>query len=170
MYGYKMVEQVTRKKKPGSGALKAVMIIFGVLFVLMGIMFSRGFMLPGFLLVGLYFVYDIFSQRAYEYTLEGVNFTISVIMGRRYRREAHVLNLQELEVIAPNWHESVGKYRRKGGTVKLPKYDYTSYDDDIPYYTMIIMEGKRKIKILLDLNQEMLHAIKSVYPDKVFFA
>ena len=92
------------------------MIIFGVLFVLMGIVFSRGFMLPGFLLVGLYFVYDVFSQKEYEYTLEGTNFSIDVILGRKHRREAHVLNLQELEVVAPNWHESVEKYRVKGGT------------------------------------------------------
>lgn len=170
MYSSKLTAQVTRKKKAGTGALKAVMIIFGVLFVLMGIMFSRGFMLPGFLIVGLYFIYDVYSQKEYEYTLEGVKFTISVILGKRHRREVHDLNLQELEVVAPNWHESVARYRLKGGTEKLIKYDYTSYEDDIPYYTMIIMDGRRKIKILLDLNSEMLHAMKRICPDRVYFA
>lgn len=170
MYSSKLTAQVTRKKKAGTGVLKAVMIIFGVLFVLMGIMFSRGFMLPGFLLVGLYFIYDVYSQKEYEYTLEGVKFTISVILGKRHRREVHDLNLQELEVVAPNWHESVTRYRLKGGTEKLKKYDYTSYEDDIPYYTMIIMDGRRKIKILLDLNSEMLHAMKRICPDRVYFA
>ena len=170
MYSSKLTAQVTRKKKAGTGALKAVMIIFGVLFVLMGIMFSRGFMLPGFLIVGLYFIYDVYSQKEYEYTLEGVKFTISVILGKRHRREVHDLNLQELEVVAPNWHESVARYRLKGGTKKLKKYDYTSYEDDIPYYTMIIMDGRRKIKILLDLNSEMLHAMKRICPDRVYFA
>lgn len=170
MYSSKLTAQVTRKKKAGTGVLKAVMIIFGVLFVLMGIMFSRGFMLPGFLIVGLYFIYDVYSQKEYEYTLEGVKFTISVILGKRHRREVHDLNLQELEVVAPNWHESVARYRLKGGTEKLKKYDYTSYEDDIPYYTMIIMDGRRKIKILLDLNSEMLHAMKRICPDRVYFA
>ena len=170
MYSSKLTAQVTRKKKAGTGALKAVMIIFGVLFVLMGIMFSRGFMLPGFLIVGLYFIYDVYSQKEYEYTLEGVKFTISVILGKRHRREVHDLTLQELEVVAPNWHESVARYLLKGGTEKLKKYDYTSYEDDIPYYTMIIMDGRRKIKILLDLNSEMLHAMKRICPDRVYFA
>ena len=78
MYSSKLTAQVVREKKSGTGLLKAVMIIFGVLFVLMGIVFSRGFMLPGFLLVGLYFVYDVFSQKEYEYTLEGSNFSIDV--------------------------------------------------------------------------------------------
>ena len=72
--------------------------------------------------------------------------------------------------MAPNWHESVARYRLKGGTEKLKKYDYTSYEDDIPYYTMIIMDGRRKIKILLDLNSEMLHAMKRICPDRVYFA
>lgn len=170
MYGSKLTVQVTRKKKAGTGLLKAIMVIFGVLFVLMGIMFSRGFMLPGFLLVGLYFIYDVFSQKEYEYTLEGMNFTVDVILGKRHRREMHALNLQDLVVVAPNWHESVAKYRLKGGTERLKKYDYTSYDDDIPYYTMIITEGSRKIKLLLDLDSEMLHAMKRICPDRVYFA
>lgn len=55
----------------------------------------------------------------------------------------HELNLENLEVVAPSGHEVVAKYRKKGGTEKLPKYDYTSYEPDIPYYTMIITEEER---------------------------
>ena len=55
---YKIVEQVSRKKKSMSGVLRVVMIIFAVLFVVMGITISQAFMLPGFLLAGLYFVFD----------------------------------------------------------------------------------------------------------------
>lgn len=170
MQGFKITEQVMRKKKAGAGALKILMIAFGVLFILMGIVFSRGFMLPGFLLICLYLVFDMFSQKEYEYTMEGNQFSIAVIIGKTRRRQVHELDLNKLEVVAPNWHDKVAKYRLKGRTEKLPKYDYTSYDDDIPYYTMIIGEGREKIKILLDLNEEMLRAMKNLYPDKVFFA
>ena len=37
---------------------------------------------------------------------------------------------------------------------KLKKFDYTSYDDNIPYYTMIVYENKEKIKLLLDLKRQ----------------
>ena len=37
MYDYKIVEQVSRKKKSMSGVLRKVMIIFAALFVIMGI-------------------------------------------------------------------------------------------------------------------------------------
>lgn len=167
---YKIVTQVKRKKKRFSGLLRVSMIAFAVIFVLMGIAFSRGFMLPGFLMAALYLVYDVFSRRDYEYTLENGVLSIDVIYGGRYRRNRHELNLQELEVLAPNWHDAVAKYRIKGGTVRLRKYDYTSYDDDIPYYTMIIMENKKKIKLLLDLTDEMLQKIRQMCPGKVFFA
>lgn len=167
---YRIVTQVKRKKKKMSGLLRGSMIVFAVLFVLMGIIFSRGFMLPGFLMVVLYFVYDIFSQKDYEYTLENGVLSIDVIYGRKYRKHRHDLNLKDLEVLAPNWHDAVAKYRIKGGTQRLRKYDYTSYDDDIPYYTMIIKEDGKKIKLLLDLTDEMMQRIKHNYPEKVFFA
>ena len=63
MYDYKIVEQVSRKKKNMSGVLRKVMILFAVIFVIMGIAISQSFMLAGFLLAALYFVFDIFSQK-----------------------------------------------------------------------------------------------------------
>ena len=153
-----------------SGALRKVMVIFAAIFVLMGITISQAFMLPGFLLALLYFVYDIFSQRDYEYIMENGQLTIDVIYGKKYRKTAHVLNLEEMEVTAPHYHEKVAKYKKNAGTEKLKKYDYTSYDEDTPYYTMIIREDGHKIKLLLDLNEELLHAMKTQYPEKVYFA
>ena len=50
MYDYRIVEQVSRKKKHMSGALRKVMVIFAALFVLMGITISKSFMNPGYLI------------------------------------------------------------------------------------------------------------------------
>ena len=170
MYNYKIVEQVSRKKKSMSGILRKVMVIFAVFFVVLGITISQSFMLAGFLLAGLYFVYDVFSRKDYEYTLENDVLTIDVIYGKKYRKPAHVLELRNMEVTAPHWHESVARYKKNGGTEKIKKYDYTSYDDDVPYYTMIVTEDGNKIKLLLDLTEEMLHTIKTQHPQKVYFA
>ena len=120
---YKIVEQVSRKKKSMSGVLRVVMIIFAVLFVVMGITISQAFMLPGFLLAGLYFVFDIFSQKDYEYMMENGQFEIDVIYGKKYRKTAHILELSNLETVAPHWHESVARYKKNGGTEKLKKYE-----------------------------------------------
>lgn len=165
---YRIVQQVKRKSKKMTGVLRKAMVGFAIFFVILGITISQGFMLPGFLLACLYFVYDIFSQKEYEYVLEDGKFEIYVILGRRYRKTAHILDLKDMEVVAPNVHEKVAVYRKKGGSIRLPKYDYTSYEEEIPYYTMIIMEDKEKIKLLLDLNETMLQSMKNMYPGKVF--
>ncbi len=170
MYNYRITAQVIRKRKAMSGLLQKMMIFFAVCFILLGIMISQGFMLPGFLLVLLYFFYSVLSQKEYEYVLDGQTLTIDVIFGKRYRRTAHVLELNTMEATAPSRHDAVARYRKDTGTIQLPKYDYTSYEKDTPFYTMIIMENKQKIKLLLDLTDEMLMALKKSYPDRVFLS
>lgn len=168
MQGAKLIQQVKRKQKKMTGVLRKLMVVFGVFFVLLGIMISQAFMLAGFLLVALYFVFDVLSRKEYEYILDGKTLTIDVIYGKLYRKTAHIIDMTEMEVTAPNRHEAVAKYRKDGGGVRLPKFDYTSYEDDIPYYTMIVIEDREKKKLLLDLNQELLFALKKQYPSKVF--
>ena len=129
---------------------------------------TKNGVLPAFLFAVLYYIFSINTDREYEYCLENGVLTIAVIRGKRRRKTAHTLMMQDMEVIAPNWHEAVAKYRKNGGTEKLKKFDYTSYDDNIPYYTMIVYENKEKIKLLLDLNDSMLEAVKRVYPQKVY--
>lgn len=170
MYNYKIVKQVTRKPKPFSGLLRKTILVLAVILLLLGVTISQGFMLPGFLLVILYFAFSTFSQKDYEYTLENNRFSIDVILGKKHRKPAHILDMENLEVIAPNWHDAVAIYRKNGGSIKLPKYDYTSYEEDIPFYTMIITENKTKIKLLLDLDDEMLQSLKKKYPDKVYLS
>ncbi len=164
---FTLVQNVHRVSKPAAKYFKAVMIVFTVLFLLMGIFFSQGFMLPCFLMAGLYFLYDYFSKRDYRYTLDDGTFTIDMIHGERTQTTVHVLDLTNLIVVAPHDSEAVDRYRKGGPEGHLPKYDYTSYDNDIPYYTMIITENGKKEKFLLDLSDAMLDALFRKAPSKV---
>lgn len=168
MNDYKITQEVKRKSKRFTKLLSILMVVLAVVFVCFAIIFDTGLMLPAFLFAVLYYIFTIQTDKEYEYTLENGILTIDVIRGKRRRKTVHTLNMKDMEVIAPNWHDAVAQYRKNGGTVKLPKYDYTSYDDDVPFYTMIVMENRQKIKLLLDLSSEMLDAIKRVYPQKVY--
>ena len=168
MNDYKITQQVKRKSKPFAKMLSIIMVVLAAALVILAIMSDRGLMFPAFLFAVLYYIFSINADKEYEYTLEDGTLTIDVIRGKRRRKTAHTLALKDIEVIAPNWHDAVAKYRRDGGTEKLKKYDYTSYEDDIPYYTMITYESNEKIKLLLDLNHEMLEAIKRIFPQKVY--
>lgn len=145
-----------------------LMAVLAVLFLLGGIFLSRGFMLPCFLMAGLYFVYDFLSGKDYEYTLDGRMLQIDVIYGGAKRAAKQLLNLDELEIVAPHDSELVEKYRKGGSEGDLPKFDYTSYEDSVPYYTMIIRENGRKVKLLLDLDDDFLDSLRRLCPGKIY--
>ena len=162
MQGAKLIQQVKRKQKKMTGVLRKLMVVFGVFFVLLGIMISQAFMLPSFLCVDLIIEQPLFVIFRTLPPLHGCDphhlLEIAVERGVG-RKSAFVGDVR---------HEAVAKYRKDGGGVRLPKFDYTSYEDDIPYYTMIVIEDREKKKLLLDLNQELLFALKKQYPSKVF--
>ncbi len=169
---YNIVKTVDRKQKRFSKLLGRVMVVFAVIFVFMGIIFQNGFLLPAILLAALYYFYTRRIRTGYEYSFFNDYFSVDVIRGKRSRKTEQVLYYDNIEVVAPHDHESVLKYKQKGGTEHLKKYDYTSYDDDIPYYTMIVTKEAKdeneKIKLLLDLDDESLHYLKIRYPERVY--
>lgn len=162
-----MTVHVQRKRKRSELFLEIVMIVLSVLFLLGAILANRGLMLPCFLTAGLYFLYDRNVRRSYEYHLDGSQFTIDVLHGLR-RKTVHELELSQLEVLADHSASEVAQYRKGAKNGRIRKFDYTSYDDEVPYYTMIIAENGEKIKLLLDLSDEMLDLLHRKYPQKVF--
>jgi hypothetical protein len=56
---------------------------------------------------------------------------------------------------------------KKGGSIQVRKYDYTSYRDDIPYRTLIAEEDGQVFKFLLDLNDEAVRMIRRQNPSAV---
>ena len=165
---YAMTKQVSRKQRRSMKVFDVLLVGMSILFILLGIIFDRGMLLLSMLAVLVYWVNSFQALKDYEYHMENGILTVDVIKGKRRRKRAQELDLRNLEVIAPNWHEAVAKYRKNGGTEQLKKFDYTSYNDDIPYYTMIINDGKRKIKVLMDFDEEWMRVLKQQYPSKVY--
>lgn len=165
---YAMTKQVSRKQRRSMKIFNVLLVTMSILFILLGIIFDRGMLFLSVLAVLVYWVNSFQALRDYEYHLENGILTVDVIKGKRRRKREQELDLRSLEVIAPNWHDAVAKYRKNGGTEKLKKFDYTSYEDDIPYYTVIIHDGKKKIKILMDFDDEWMRALKQCYPEKVY--
>ena len=160
-----MVIAVKRKEKRSEKVLLGVMIFLAILFLLQGIIFSRAFMLPCLLMTGAYFWYSHASKREYEYTIEDEHMQIERVASSG-RTVLHEINLANMEVLASPDDPSVARYK-KGGAEKVPKYDYTSYEENRPYYTMIVKEDGQKIKLLLDLTPEAISLIRQVNPASV---
>ena len=69
-----------------------------------------------------------------------------------------------------NWSPKSESLKKISENLHISYESMVLIDDDTPYYTMIIREDGHKIKLLLDLNEELLHAMKTQYPEKVYFA
>lgn len=160
-----VVLSVKRKGRGSEKALRGLMIGLAVLFLLGGILLTRGLMLPCLLMTGAYFWYSWASRREYEYTIEDGRMRIERVSDRG-RTVLHDFSLADTEALARPDDPSVASYK-KGGREKIPKYDYTSYNENTPYYTMIVKEDGQKIKLLLDLNREAISLIRSACPGAV---
>ncbi|MCD8301078.1 MAG: hypothetical protein LUC41_07940 [Clostridiales bacterium] len=167
---YDITKQVERRKKKFYGLLSKLMIIFAIVFVVCGIIFQNGYFFPAILLALLYYFYTYNANLSFEYNFLQEYFTVDVIRGRRGRKTTQVVYYKDIEVVAPPDHDTVLKYKKKGGTEKVKKYDYTSYLEGIPYYTVIFTRDREKVKLLMDLDDEILHALKLKYPQKVYIS
>lgn len=162
--GNRIVTEVHRDKRASAKVLEAVMIVLAVLMLLAGIVFSRGFFLPCFLMAGLYFLYDRNAVKDYEYIYEDKVLTIDVIKGHVSRTTALEISMEDVEIVADHASDAVAQYRKGAAEGNLRKYDYTSYNDAIPYYTMIANVEGHKVKLLLDLDEAMLSEMMRQYP------
>ena len=157
-----IIINVRRKPRASEKLLRYAMAALSALFLLMGIMFSRGMMLPCFLMAMGYFVYTGITRREYEYILENGRMRIDRLtdFGRKTR---HEFSLQSVEIVARPDDPSVLPFK-KGGSEKIRKYDYTSYEPDVAWYTMIVSEEGRRIKLLMDLNDACIDRIRIENP------
>ncbi len=160
-----MVIAVKRKGRRSEKVLRIIMAGLAALFLLEGVFLSTAFMLPCFLMTGAYFWYGWASRREYEYTIEEGHMLVERVSDRG-RAALHQFSLADVEILALPDAPAVARYK-KGGEEKIPKFDYTSYEDGVPYFTMIAKEDGRKIKLLLDLPPEAIALIRRANPKAV---
>ena len=163
--GETVVISVSRKTRRSETVLRRLMAVLGVVFLLQGIMFSTAFMLPCFLTVLCYFWYAFASKKEYEYTLEDQTLKIDRVSDRGRRRLYEIPADRIRLVCLPDSPEA--QPYKKGGSIPVKKEDYTSYREGVPYYTMIVNDEPRPLKLLLDLTPEALRLLRRWNPEAV---
>ena len=160
-----IVIAVRRKRRKSESLIRGAMIALAALFLLEGILFSRGFMLPCFLMTLACFLYGFATRREYEYTLEEGLIRIERVTDYG-RRCLHEIRYDRIELLTRPDSPEAAPYK-KGGSVRVRKYDYTSYEEEVPYYTLIAGENGQKYKFLLDLTPEAIARIRRCNPAAV---
>ena len=153
-----IVISVSRAVRPREVFLRRLMVVLAVLFLLQAIMFSTGFMLPCFLMTLCWFWFSYASKREYEYTLQDDTLRIERVSDRG-RRLLHEIPFSAVRLLCrPDAPEALPY--KKGGSIRIRKVDYTSYREDVPYYTMIAAENGQPLKLLLDLTEEGIRVLR----------
>ena len=153
-----MVISVSRAIRPREVLLRRTMAVLAVVFLLQAVMFSTGFMLPCFLMTLSYFWFSHASKREYEYTLADDILKIERVSDRG-RRVLHEIPFAAVKLLCrPDAPEALPY--KKGGSVRVRKFDYTSYRDDVPYWTLIAEEDGQTFKFLLDLTDDAVRMIR----------
>lgn len=152
------------KKKP-NGAMKALKILLIAIAVVLFLMGSIGNFLFVILAIvvgfGAYFVH-LNGSLEYEYLYVDRQLTVDKIMAQQSRKKLETFDLDHMEILAPikSWH--LENFRNRQFKVS----DYSRGYEDKPDTRYVLIYNDRKV--IFEPNQEMVLAIKSVAPRKVF--
>ena len=155
---------VDRKTSPLLGAARIILYALAALCFMMGL-FGSGIFFVGAIAFALvaYFVLPNFDLE-YEYLYIDREISIDKIMQKEKRKHVLTIDLSRMEVIAPvNSHE-LDQYKARG----VKTYDFTSGNEDARVYSVVYESGENGTAMVnIEPNEEMLRAIKNVFPRKV---
>lgn len=121
------------------------------------------FLIPCVLFAGLaYFALPMLDLE-YEYLYLDKEISIDKVMAKEKRKSAATIDLNKVEVIAPSNSHSLDSYKSRNHTVK----DFSSREEGRKTYTIPYDDKGQLVLYTLEMNEEMLKAIKMVFPRKV---
>ncbi len=152
-------------KRKANGAMNALKVL---LWVIAGFTFVLGMASFLFLIVaiavgvGAYFL-GLNANLEYEYLYVDRQLTVDKIMAKTRRKRVETFDLERMEMLAPikSWHLEDYKNRQ------FKTVDYSAGVEEKPdrRYCMIYNGEK---KVIFQPNEEMVTAIRSIAPRKVF--
>lgn len=157
------VEWLVKRKTPAYMAfLKILFTVLAVFFILIGLL-----MLPALLIgvacgVAAYFI-TLNADLEYEYLYVDKELTVDKVMAKSRRKRVAVFSLDKMEIVAPvkSWHLDNYKNRSEKAV------DYSSGEEKQPDKRYVFYYDGQK-KIIFEPNEEMIRAMQTVAPRKVF--
>ena len=153
---------VARKSPAVLGFLKMLLIMLTVVFVVLGVMFTPGLLIAVVTGVMAYFV-TMNADLEYEYLYLDREISVDKVMARSKRKKVGSYAIDQMEIFAPLNSHRLDSYKNR----ELKTLDYSSRVASQPERRyMMVWNGDTKI--ILEPNEEMIKAIASIAPRKVF--
>lgn len=153
---------VARKPSTVLTFLKMLLIMLTVVFVLIGIVFIPGLLVAIITGVGAYFA-TMNANIEYEYLYLDREISVDKVMAKSKRKKAGVFPVDQMEIFAPLNSHRLDSYRNRD----LKTLDYSSGIAAQPERRyMMVWNGSTKV--ILEPNEELVKAVQSIAPRKVF--
>ena len=154
---------VARKKNPFLGAARIILYALALICFLMSL--KSGLFLIGtavFAALAYFFLPTLDIE--YEYLYIDKEISIDKIMSKEKRKHVYTVDLNKMDVIAPANSHELDSHKARGAKV----HDYTSGKEDAKVYSIVYAAGDEgTVLVNIEPNEEMLRAIKNVFPRKV---
>lgn len=153
---------VARKPSTILTFLKMLLIMLTVVFIVIGVVFIPGLLVAIATGVGAYFA-TMNANIEYEYLYLDKEISIDKVMAKSRRKKTGTFSVEQMEIFAPLNSHRLDSYRNR----ELKTLDYSSGVAAQPERRyMMVWNGNTKI--ILEPNEEMIKAVQSVAPRKVF--
>lgn len=153
---------VKRKETTTSIALRTLLvvgIIVGIMLMLLGGLFG---ILGIVIAVIMIFLFPRLNVE-YEYVFVDGQIDFDRISGKAKRKTALRIDMEQVEVIAPEGSHALDGYTH----VQFEKKDFSSGDKNIKPYIIIANKEEKKYRIVFEPNEKMLTMIKQKSPRKI---
>lgn len=155
---------VERKTSPFAAVIQGLVYALAGLCFLGGIFGISVLLLPAIGLALLaYFVFPNFYLE-FEYSYLDKELSVDKIMKKQKRKHIETIDLSKMELMAICSSHELDSYKNRKD-VKI--VDYTSKIPDRKTYAIVYPANNQLQLIYIEPNEELIHAIKSVFPRKV---
>ncbi len=154
---------VARKSSPAKGILKYIIYILTVVSGLLTLMGYVIFAVPLIALGAMCFLVVPGFELEYEYLYLDREISIDKIMSKQKRKKVRTLELNKMEKMCPiNSHE-LDSYKSR----KVKVSDYSSGEDGAKIWVIVYIGKDGEELVGFEPNEEMIKAVRNVYPRKV---
>lgn len=157
------VEWLVKRKTPAYMAfLKILFTVLAVFFILVGLLLLPALLIGVICGVAAYFI-TLNADLEYEYLYVDKELTVDKVMAKSRRKRVAVFSLDKMEIVAPikSWH--LDNYKNRSDKA----VDYSSGEEKQPDKRYVFYYDGQK-KIIFEPNEEMVKAMQTVAPRKVF--
>lgn len=157
------VECLVKQKQSGLGKfLKYLLIMLTVVFAILMLIIPLAFIIAVAAGIGVYFV-NMFTDLEYEYLYLDKELVVDKVMAKSRRKRVGTYSVDRMEILAPVKSYHLDGFKNRNVKVK----DYSIGEELQPdkRYAMFYEGGE---KILLSPSEELVKAVRSVAPRKVF--